>query len=129
MAQFKIYGHAESLAGKRQQISDVLHQASVGVLGLPADKRFHRFIALDEESFIYPDSRSGNYTIIEGILFEGREVETKKRFYRALFEGFETVLGIEANDLEIVLIETPRHDWGIRGLPGDELNLDYKVRT
>ncbi|WP_426300488.1 tautomerase family protein [Arthrobacter sp. R-11] len=129
MAQFKIYGQAESLAGNRQQISDVLHAASVGVLGLPADKRFHRFIPLDAESFIYPDSRSERYTIIEGILFEGREVETKKSFYRALFEGFETVLGIAANDLEIVLIETPRHDWGIRGLPGDELNLDYKVRT
>ena len=56
-------------------------------------------------------------------------METKKRFYRALFEGFETALGITANDLEIVLIETPRHDWGIRGLPGDELNLDFKVRT
>ena len=129
MAQFKIYGHAESLARKRQQMSDVLHEASVGVLGLPADKRFHRFISLDAESFIHPESRSGSYTIIEGILFEGREVETKKRFYRALFEAFQDKLGIEANDLEIVLVETPRHDWGIRGLPGDELNLDYKVRT
>ncbi len=83
MAQFKIYAQAESLAGKRLQISDVLHEASVGVLGLPPDKRFHRFIALDAESFIYPDSRSERYTIIECI----------------------------------------------RGLPGDELNLDYKVRT
>lgn len=27
----------------------------------------------------------------------------------------------------IVLIETPRHDWGIRGMPGDELNLNYTV--
>jgi len=129
MAQFKIYAQAESLAGKRQQISDVLHEASVGVLGLPADKRFHRFIALDAESFIYPESRSEQYTIIEGILFEGRGVETKKRFYHALFEAFERVLGIAANDLEIVLIETPRHDWGIRGLPGDELHLDYRVQT
>ncbi|WP_120519812.1 tautomerase family protein [Arthrobacter celericrescens] len=127
MAQFKIYGNVESLAGKRQQISDLLHEASVSVLGLPADKRFHRFIPLDAESFIYPNSRSGSYTIIEGILFEGRAVETKKRFYRALFEGFETALGIAANDLEIMLIETPRHDWGIRGLPGDELTLDYRV--
>ena len=97
--------------------------------GLPADKRFHRFIRLDTESFIYPESRSERYTTIEGILFEGRGVETKKRFYQALFERFETALGIAANDLEIVLIETPRHDRGIRGLPGDELTLDYKVRT
>jgi hypothetical protein len=63
----------------------------------------------------------------EGILFEGREVETKKRFCRELFDEFQSVLGIEPNDLEIVLIETPRHDWGIRGVPGDELNLNYRV--
>lgn len=127
MAQFKIYGHAENLRSLRSRLSDVLHEASVDVLGLPADKRFHRFFPLDRDSFIYPDSRGEGYTIIEGVLFEGRSVETKKRFYRALYEGFQTVLGIEPNDLEIVLIETPRHDWGIRGMPGDELNLDYTV--
>lgn len=127
MAQFKIYGHSETLAPNRRQISDVLHEASVDILGLPKDKRFHRFIPLDRDSFIHPDSRSEQYTIIEGVLFEGREVETKKRFYRALFERFQSVLGIEPNDLEIVLVETPRHDWGIRGMAGDELNLSYKV--
>jgi len=25
------------------------------------------------------------------------------------------------------MIETPRHNWGIRGLPADELMLEYKV--
>lgn len=127
MAQFKIYGHSKSLIPNRRRISDVLHEASVDVLGLPPDKRFHRFFPLDRDSFIHPDSRSEQYTIIEGLLFEGREVETKKRFYRALFEGFQSVLYIEPDDLEIVLVETPRHDWGIRGMPGDELNLSYTV--
>lgn len=127
MAQFKIYGHSEALIPNRRLISDVLHEASVDVLGLPPDKRFHRFFPLDGDSFIYPDSRSEQYTIIEGVLFEGREVETKKRFYRALYKGFQSVLCIEPNDLEIVLVETPRHNWGIRGVPGDELNLSYTV--
>lgn len=127
MAQFKVYGHAEILISHRRQLSDVLHEASVDILGLPVDKRFHRFFPLDRDSFIYPDSRSERYTIIEGVLFEGRSVATKKRFYRALYDGFQSLLGIEPNDLEIVLIETPRHDWGIRGMPGDELNLNYAV--
>lgn len=35
--------------------------------------------------------------------------------------------GISANGLEITIFETPRHARGIRGLPGDELSLSYRV--
>ena len=35
---------------------------------------------------------------------------------------------IDKNDLEITILETPKHNWGIRGLPGDELQLNYKVK-
>ena len=31
--------------------------------------------------------------------------------------------------IEIVMFELPKHNWGIRGLPGDELNLNYVVET
>ena len=46
---------------------------------------------------------------------------------RALYERTRTRLELAAADLEITLFETPRHNWGIRGLPGDELELGYKV--
>jgi len=29
--------------------------------------------------------------------------------------------------VEITITETPRSNWGIRGLPADELELSYKV--
>ena len=32
-------------------------------------------------------------------------------------------------DIEITIFETPRHNWGIRGLPGDELTLTYNVNV
>ena len=60
-------------------------------------------------------------------LFEGRSIEAKKAFVRALYERTRTRLELAAADLEITLFETPRHNWGIRGLPGDELELGYKV--
>ncbi|GHU70367.1 hypothetical protein FACS189413_10620 [Bacteroidia bacterium] len=31
--------------------------------------------------------------------------------------------------IEISIFETPKHNWGIRGLPGDELQIDYKVNV
>jgi len=31
--------------------------------------------------------------------------------------------------LEIVMLESPTGNWGVRGRIGDELTLDYKVET
>jgi phenylpyruvate tautomerase PptA (4-oxalocrotonate tautomerase family) len=30
-------------------------------------------------------------------------------------------------DVEITIHESPKENWGIRGKPGDELSLSYKV--
>ena len=128
MAQFKVFGHAEVLRPRRAAMSDAIHASAEAVLGLPADKRFHRFFPLEPDDFVAPGSRTQDYTIIEVLLFEGRTVETKKAFVRDLYARFEGELGIAPLDLEITLVETPRHDWGIRGLPGDELtDLTYRV--
>jgi 4-oxalocrotonate tautomerase family enzyme len=127
MAQILIYSRREHLAGRRQAISDVLHGCVTAALGLPADKRFHRFIALEAEDFIHPADRGERYTIIEVSLFEGRSVEIKKQLIRTIFERFERELGIARHAVEITLHETPKHNWGIRGFPGDELALGYKV--
>lgn len=127
MAQIKIYGHAAQLGVNRRAISDAIHACAMAELGLPADKRFHRFIPLETADFIHPADRSERYTIIEVSLFEGRQVETKKQFIRALFARFAELGLASAQDLEITLTETPRHNWGIRGLPADELTLNYKV--
>jgi len=38
-------------------------------------------------------------------------------------------LSIEPLDIEIILIETPKYNWAIRGVAGDELSLNYKVNV
>ncbi|MDO4246816.1 MAG: hypothetical protein Q4C89_12395 [Deinococcus sp.] len=64
MAQVKIYGHAGYLRARRQVISDAVQRAMQDVLGLPADKRFHRFFALEAGDFIHPADRSEAYLIL-----------------------------------------------------------------
>jgi phenylpyruvate tautomerase PptA (4-oxalocrotonate tautomerase family) len=64
---------------------------------------------------------------IEISMFEGRSVEAKKNLIRLLFNRFAEDLGIGALDVEITMFETPKANWGFRGLPGDEHVLDYKV--
>lgn len=129
MSQVKVFGRREHLQGKQQAISDVIQRALVESLGLPADKRFHRFIALDDADFLYPSDRSAAYTILEISMFVGRSKDTKKQLIRSLFAGFEKDIGVARNDLEITIFETPRENWGIRGLPGDELVVSYRVET
>ncbi|MBL8077908.1 MAG: tautomerase family protein [Anaerolineales bacterium] len=129
MAQIKIFGVKEQLNPIKAQLSDVIHSCVVEALSFPIDKRAHRFFPLEAEDFYYPVGRSPRYTIIEISMFEGRAVETKKNLIRLLFERAGQILGIPPNDLEITIIETPKHNWGFRGQPGDEISLNYKVEV
>ena len=127
MVQIKIYGLEENIASKRFALSRAVHAALTEAIGTPEKKRFQRFIVLKPEDFIFPSERTNNYTIIEINMFVGRSVEAKKNLIRLLYQKIAETVDITPQDLEINLIETPRSNWGIRGVPGDELNLDYKV--
>jgi phenylpyruvate tautomerase PptA (4-oxalocrotonate tautomerase family) len=127
MSHVKIYGLREHLGPILRDVSDVIHSCVVDALHYPPDKRAHRFFQLDASEFFYPAGRTAKYTIVEFSMFEGRSVEAKKKLIRLLFERFEARLGIAPMDLEMTIFETPKHNWGFRGLPGDEHALNYKV--
>ena len=127
MAQIKVFGLRSEIEPIKSQLSDAIHTCVIEALALPRDKRFHRFFSLEADSFVYPGDRSARYTIIEISMFEGRSVETKKRLIASLFSRLHQDLGFSPNDVEITITETPRANWGIRGQPGDELNLTYSV--
>lgn len=127
MAQIKIYGIAARLNPIKARLSDAIHESVVEALQYPRDKRAHRFFPLDPSDFYAPAGRTDRYTIIEISMFEGRSVEAKKALIRLLFTRVEAACGIGPQDLEITITETPRANWGFRGLPGDEHRLDYKV--
>ncbi|MBI2799835.1 MAG: tautomerase family protein [Gammaproteobacteria bacterium] len=127
MAQVKIYGLKTSLVANAESLSSAIHRAVVEALAYSPDKKFQRFIGLEKSEFIYPRDRGENYTIIEISMFEGRSTEAKKALIRLLFTNIEREAGIRPQDIEITIQETPKQQWGIRGLCGDELALGYKV--
>ena len=129
MAQIKIYGISARLEPIKAKLSDIIHSCVMDALQFPADKRAHRFFPLDPSNFFYPAGRTERYTIIEISIFEGRSIETKKRLIRLLFERIHAELGISHQDVEITITETPKHNWGFRGSPGDEIGLNYKVEV
>jgi Tautomerase enzyme len=128
MVQTKIYGLREHLDPIKAQLSDVIHSCVVEALQYPPDKRAHRFFPLDRSDFFYPEGRTDRYTIIEFSAIEGRSIEAKKQLMRLLFERVQP-LGISTQDLEMTIFETPKHNWGFRGLPGDEHQLNYKIEV
>ena len=129
MAQIKIHARRAFIDRHRQALSDAIHGVMMAALGLPEDKRFHRFIALDDADFIHPPDRGHGYTVIEILMFEGRSDAAKRACLRGLMQAVPEAAGIPVEAVEITIIETPMANWGIRGKVGDELALNYKVQT
>ncbi|MEJ1240499.1 tautomerase family protein [Chryseolinea sp. T2] len=129
MGQVKVFGLREHLHPIREEVSRVIHDCVVDAFQYPREKKAHRFIYIDQDSFFYFEGRTNKHTIIEISIFEGRSVGAKKNLHKLLFERFERELGVSNMDLEITIFETPMVNWGIRGKSGDELVLNYKVNV
>ena len=125
-----IFGIREKLNPIKAELSDVIHNCMQSVLGMPEDKRAHRFIPMEKDDFYYPGGRSDSYTVIEINMMAGRQAETQKKLIKTLFQEIENKLLLSPVDIEITIKEQAPHQWGFRGMTGDEANdLKYKVNV
>ncbi len=125
-----VYGIRDKLDPIKRKLSDVIHGCMQSVLGMPEDKRAHRFVPLDREDFYYPGGRSDAYTVIEINMMAGRQPETQKALIKALFLELERQLTLAPIDVEITIKEQQPYQWGFRGMTGDEAkDLKYKVNV
>ena len=127
MGQIKVYGLRSNLHPIREKVSEIIHECIVLAFSYPKEKKAHRFIYIEDDSYFYFSERIPKHILIEMLVFEGRSLLAKKKLYQLLFERFQEELQINAIDLEITLIETPLHNWGIRGKSGDYLQLNYSI--
>jgi phenylpyruvate tautomerase PptA (4-oxalocrotonate tautomerase family) len=127
MAQVVVWGLRRHLEAHRVALSDAIHGAVMATLDYPVEKRFHRFVGLDTEDFVFPPDRGSDYTIIEISIFAGRSEDARRRLIEALFEGIHREVGIDPHSVEITITETPRVNWGIRGRNAADLDLGYRV--
>lgn len=127
MPQVKVYASRETIQAYREPISAAIHEALVEALGIPPGKPFQHFIALDPGNSIHPPDRGDHYLLIEIAMFTGRSKEAKKRLIRALYARLTGRIPAGPADIEIILLESPPENWGIRGQPGDEVKLAYRV--
>jgi phenylpyruvate tautomerase PptA (4-oxalocrotonate tautomerase family) len=125
MVHVTVSGLRRVWGARRTEVSDALHRALVREWQIPEDERFHRFLLLDDGDLLVP--RSEAYLLVEVLCFAGRSAKAKRALVRAMFDDVAPALGLAVDDLELVVVESPRESWGIHGLAGDELALGYHV--
>lgn len=129
MAPIKGYGLKASLGPQTNRLSDSIHSSVVEALSYPQDKSFHRFIALGEEKFTFPDDRSDRIPSLIVSIFRGRSSEAGKSLIRALVANVERDCGIAPPDIEIATCEAGKETWGIGGKCGSELSPGYSLNV
>jgi len=127
MVHVKVFGNRRVWGERRAEVSDALHAALVKTWEIPEEKRFHRFCLLDDGDLIAP--RSEAYLVVEIVAFAGRTRRAKRALVRAMYDVVAPALELDPDDLEVVILESPRENWGIRGRTGDELVLSYRVEA
>jgi 4-oxalocrotonate tautomerase len=100
----------------RQTIGDAVYRAMVEILKAPNDDRFQVITEHDEVNFVYDPqffgvSRSKDLIFIRLTLAEGRTVEQKRGFYKAVVDDLHERLGVRREDIFFSLIGTGRDDW------------------
>jgi 4-oxalocrotonate tautomerase len=100
----------------RRTIGDVVYDAMVATLNVPANDRFQIIAEHSDSDFIidktYLDvERTEDVIVIQVTLNAGRPVELKRAFYKAVADGLHQRLQLRREDVVINLVETAKENW------------------
>ena len=100
----------------RRTIGDVVYEAMIQTINVPANDRFQVINEHAPESLIIDPTylgveRGPDCMIIQIVLNEGRTTEMKKAFYRAVADGLHRRLGLRKQDVFIALVEVKKENW------------------
>jgi 4-oxalocrotonate tautomerase len=103
-------------ASYRRGIGEVVYDAMVNTLNVPKDDRFQIIAEHGAEDFIFDPAylgiaRSPDCIIIQVTLNDGRSVEQKRAFYKAIADGLHERLKIRREDVVINLVEVRKENW------------------
>jgi phenylpyruvate tautomerase PptA (4-oxalocrotonate tautomerase family) len=107
---------------------EAVYQAQLEALKVPEGDKQIRYIEHKPEHCPVPPGKTDNYTFVEFLLFAGRSLDAKRKLYQGIVRRFGE-LGIQPNDIIIVLQKPPLENWGIRGQPASEVNLGFNLNV
>lgn len=110
-------------------ISEAIHDALMEAFKIPDHDYIHRIQrSTGSEGLILSATKSVKTVVVEMTIFPGRSREAKAALYQAIAERL-SVFGIEPHEILVALHELPMENWGIRGLPADQVNLGFETRV
>lgn len=97
-------------------VADVVYDAMIAALKAPKNDRFQVISEHSRDTLLIDPSylgieRSANALIIQLTLNEGRTLEAKKAFYKAVADGLHERLGLRRQDVFISLVEVKKENW------------------
>lgn len=100
----------------RRAISQVVYDAMLATIGIPADDRFQIINEHSETNFVFaPDylqiHRTADLIVIQIFLNEGRALDQKKALYRAIADGLAQQVKLRREDVLITLVEVKKENW------------------
>ena len=117
-------------ASVKKKMLDIIHQALVDSIKIPDRDRNQRLMEYDKAFFEFPPEKTKNFTVIEITMFAGRSMDAKRELYRLIVGGLQKELGIDGNDVMIILHEVPMENWGVRGgKPASEVDLGFNIKV
>ncbi|VXB19113.1 putative tautomerase YusQ [Burkholderia sp. 8Y] len=103
-------------AAYRATIGDVVYDAMRATLDVPENDRFQIVGEHGASDFIVDRGylgidRTDDCIVIQITLNEGRDVEKKRAFYKAVADGLHERLKVRREDVFISLIEVKKENW------------------
>jgi 4-oxalocrotonate tautomerase len=103
-------------ADYRSTVGDVVYNALVAVLNAPKNDRFQVITEHSSGDLVIDPTylgiqRSKDAIIIQVSLNEGRTVEMKRAFYKAVADGLHERVGLRREDVVINLVEVKKENW------------------
>jgi 4-oxalocrotonate tautomerase len=100
----------------RRTLGDVVYEAMIQTINVPANDRFQVITEHPPEELIVDGSylgieRTTECVLIQIFLNEGRTTELKKAFYKAIADGLHQRLGLRKQDVFITLVEVKKENW------------------
>jgi phenylpyruvate tautomerase PptA (4-oxalocrotonate tautomerase family) len=104
-----------------------VQSALVGAFKVPPWTTLIRLFVHEPQRFAAPPGKTDRYTLVTIDCFVGRSVATKRGLYQAIVHNLASC-GIPPDHVKVLLRETARENWGIRGgLPASDVSLEYDV--
>jgi phenylpyruvate tautomerase PptA (4-oxalocrotonate tautomerase family) len=103
-------------ADYRAAVGEAIQEAMHAALKVPLQERFHIFTEhapgnlVIDRTYLGID-RSADAIVIQVTLNEGRDADTKRKFYRTLADGLRDRVGLRVEDLVVNLVEVKRENW------------------